>query len=56
MCDYRYVKGQKSYCLNTKPCNKPYKFELEVKGQRHIGIMNVRNVLSYGDTPMCQIR
>ena len=26
------------------------KFDFEVKGQRHIGIMNIRDTLSYGDT------
>ena len=34
---------------------KAYKFDLEVKGQHRIGIMNVCDTLSYGDTPMCQI-
>ena len=34
---------------------KAFKFDLEVKGQHRIGIMNVRNKSSYGDTPMCQI-
>ena len=45
MCQiwYDYVKGQKSCALNTKPCQKPYKFDPEVKGQFRIGIMNVRN-------------
>ena len=31
------------------------KFHLEVKGQRRIQIMNVRDTSSHGDTPMCQI-
>ena len=26
-----------------------------VKGQEHTEVMNVQNMLSYGDTPMCQI-
>ena len=45
MCQiwYDYVKGQKSCALNTKPCQKPYKLDPEVKGQFRIGIMNVRN-------------
>ena len=34
---------------------KAYKFDLEVKGQHRIGIMNVRDTSSYGDTLMCQI-
>ena len=38
-----------------KTCQKPYKFDGEVKGQRPIGIMNVHNTSSHDDTPMCQI-
>ena len=34
-------KDKRSCGPNTKPCHKPYKFDLEVKGQRRIGIMNV---------------
>ena len=34
---------------------KTFNFNLEVKGQRRIGIMNVRDTLSHGDGPMCQI-
>ena len=51
MCQiqYDYVKGQKSYCLNTKLCQKPY------EGQRRIGIMYIHNTSSYGDRHMCQI-
>ena len=30
-------------------------FDLDVIGQGRIGIMNVRDTLSYGDTPMRQI-
>ena len=30
---YDYVKGQKSWRLNTKLCHKHYKFDLKVKGQ-----------------------
>ena len=36
--------------------HKPYKFDLEVKCQRRIRIMNVRDTLSHSDTPMSQIR
>ena len=36
--------------------SKLYKFDLEVKDQRHIRIMNVRDTLSHSDTPMSQIR
>ena len=35
---------------------KAYKNDLEVKGQNRIGIMNVRDTSSYGDTHMCQIQ
>ena len=52
---YDYVKGQKNWGLNTKPCHKPYKFDLDFKGQRSIRIMNVFDTSSHGDKPMCQI-
>ena len=52
---YDFVKGQKSWGLNTKPCHKPYKFDLEVKGQCRIRIMNVLDTSSHGDRAMCQI-
>ena len=38
-----------------KDMKKAYKFYLQVKGQHRIGIMNVHNTLSYGDTSMFQI-
>ena len=50
---YDYVNGQKSYGPNTKPCNKPDEFDLEVKDQRHIRIMNERDTSSRSDKPMC---
>ena len=31
---------------------KIYKFDLEVKGQRRIGIMNVHDTSFHGDAPM----
>ena len=37
-----------------KLCQKPYKFDHEVKGQCHIRIMNVLNTLSHGDRPMAK--
>ena len=45
MCQiwYDYVKGQKSCGPNTKPCQNPYKIDLEVKGQCCIGIINISN-------------
>ena len=52
---YDYVKGQKHWGLNTKPCHKHNKFDLEVKVQRRIRIMNVLDTLSHGDRHMCQI-
>ena len=33
---------------------KIYKFDIEVKGQGHIEVMNVQNTSYYGDTLMCQ--
>ena len=52
---YDYVKGQKSLVLNTKQCDKPYRFYLEVKVQGCIRIMNVLDTSSHGDRPICQI-
>ena len=52
---YDYAKGQKRWGLNKKSCHKPYKFDLKVKGQGHIRIMNVLDTSSLGDRPMCQI-
>ena len=40
------------YRPDTKKCQKPCKFDLEVKGQRRI---NLRDTLFRGDIPMCQI-
>ena len=40
------------YGPDTKRCQKPCKFDLEVKCQHCIGIMNLRNTSSHGDTPM----
>ena len=36
-------------------CQKLYKFDLEVKVQGRIWILNVRDTSSHGDTSMCQI-
>ena len=33
---------------------EPYKFDVKVKGQSRIEIMNVRDRLSHSDTPMYQ--
>ena len=51
---YDFVKGHKSCGPNTKSCQKPYKFDLEVKDKGHTGVMNVCASSSHGDTPMCQ--
>ena len=38
-----------------KSCQNLYNFDLEVKSERRIRIMNVRDTLSHGDRPMvCQ--
>ena len=41
--------------VHTWQCPIPYKFDLEVKGQCHIGIMNVCNISPHGDTPIGQL-
>ena len=48
-----FVSNKQVY-LRTQS-QKPFKFHLEVKGQRRIGIYNVRDTSSHGDTPMCKI-
>ena len=41
--------------LNTKPiCHKPYKFDLEVKGQCRIRIMNVLDTYTHVPSMVCQ--
>ena len=52
---YDYVKRQKRYGPNTRPCQKPYKFDLQVKGQRRIRIRNGRDISAHGDRPMRQL-
>ena len=49
------VKFKKSYEPDTKTFQKSFKFDFEVKGQRRIGIMNVRQTSSYDNITMCQI-
>ena len=46
-------KQKLSYDTNT--CQIPYKFDLEVKSQHRIIIMNVLNTPSHGDRLMCQM-
>ena len=57
MCQIWHAKVNPkiSYGPDTKTCQKPYKFDLQVKVQGRIWIMNVRDTSSHGDTPMCQI-
>ena len=38
-----------------KHVKKPFKFDLEIKGQRCIGIINLSNTLSRCGTTMCQM-
>ena len=45
-----------SYGPDTKKCQKPYKFDLEVKVQGRIWIMNVRDTSYHGDTLTCQAK
>ena len=47
-------QSKKSYGLDTKTCQEPYKFDLKVKVQGRIWIINVHDTSSHGDTPMCQ--
>ena len=54
--DMPIFKANGNYGSDTKPCGKkPYKFDLESKGKDHIGFMNIRDTLSHGNTPMCQV-
>ena len=57
MCQKWYVnvKANRSLKVGHEDITKTYKFNLEVKGQHRIGVMNVRNTSSYEDTSMCQI-
>ena len=56
MCQiwYANVKDNGSKRSDMKTFKKAYRFDLEVKGQHRIRIMNVRNTSSYCDTPMCK--
>ena len=47
---FGYDKEQISCGSHTKPCQKPYKFDFEVKGQRRIRNINVRHTLSHRQT------
>ena len=52
---YANVKAKEKNTGQTRRHVKNYKFDLEVKYQRCIRTMNVRDTLSHCDTPMCQI-
>ena len=49
------LKDKKGLVLYTKQCHKSYKFDLEVKDQGSIRIMNVLDTSSHGDRTICQI-
>ena len=53
--DMPIFKANGNYGSDTKPCEKTYKFDLAGKGKDHIGFMNIRDTLSPGNTPMCQV-
>ena len=49
------VSKDKKAVIWHEAMSKNLYIDLEVKGQRRIKIMNVRDISSRGDTPMCQI-
>ena len=49
------VKEQKAVVRIRSHFKNPTNSTLWVKGQRRVGIMNVRNISSLDDSPMCQI-
>ena len=51
----KLMSSHKKVMAGHKTCQKPYKFDLKVKIQGCIWIMNVRDTLSHGNTPMSQI-
>ena len=48
-------QSKKSCGWDTKTCQETYNFDLTVKVQGRIWIMNVHDTSSHGDTPMWQI-
>ena len=48
-------KDKKICGVNTKPCHKPYKFDLRSKVNVISGIINVQDTSFHSDRPMCQI-
>ena len=49
------VSCKQKLWVGHEEMSKPYKFDLEVKDQRRIGIVNVCDTSSHSDTPMSQI-
>ena len=49
------MSNQKKLWTGQETCQKPYKFDLKVKVQGRIWIMNLRDTSSHGDIPMFQI-
>ena len=47
-------KQENPVALTRSHVKKPYKFDVEVKGQRCIRIMNIRDTSFQSDTPMCK--
>ena len=47
---FGYEEEENSCGSHTKPCQKPYKFDFEVKGKRSIRNMNVLDTFSHRQT------
>ena len=52
---YANVKAKIYYGSDRKTYQNPCKFDLEVKSQRRIGIIDVRHISSDGGKPKCQM-
>ena len=48
----KLMSNKKKIVPDSKTCQKPYKFDLEVKVQGRILIMNVSDTSPHGDTPI----
>ena len=51
-CQIGYDYEKKKLWPDHKFCQKPYKFDLEFKGQRLIGVKNERDTSFHGDIPI----
>ena len=49
------ISEQNRLWVRHEDTTKTYKFDLEIKSQCRIGIMNVHNTSSHGDRCLCQI-